>query len=125
MYTIDEFRIKVTVELESGVYRLDTESGSGKTFLAGLFERYREYGARVRAYSYQNFLDGVLIWDVLDPEKYDVVILDRYDMYYGEGVQRMQEVQDRMVVLVDSKRPLKVASRQASIIRSRAEVKIL
>lgn len=125
MYTIDEFRIKVAVELGSGVYRLDAESGVGKTFLAGLFERYREYGARVRAYSYQDFLDGVLIEDVLDPGKYDVVILDRYDMYYGEGVQRMQDVKGKMIVLADSKRQLNVASRHASIIRTRSEVKVL
>lgn len=104
MFKIDKYRIDVEVNLENGVYIFDGYSSTGKTYLYKLAEKYRHYGEKIVGYTYNDFIDSVNIDKVLDNTKYKLAVLDRYDMYYGEGIKAIQEFAKNGIVLVDTKR---------------------
>ena len=98
---IDKYLVTVDISLEPGVYVLPDKSATGKTYLASLLKMYGGYGERVTSVTYSTAKD----LDVaLDPSKYDVVLLDRYDMYYGKGAAKIKEFGVAGVLLLDCKR---------------------
>ena len=104
MYRVDKYYMKVHIDLEPGVYVFPCASAEGKTYLATILEKFRNYKEPVRAYSYSDFNDGVPLSSVLDPERYQVVLLDRYDLYYGEGVEDIKAFAKKSILLIDCKR---------------------
>ena len=95
--------VKITFHLEKGVYVFPPISATGKTYLAKLVRYSCTAGARVFSYSYTDYYIGLPIAKAFDSEKYDVVILDRYDMYVGEGLAEMKDFSRNGLVLVDCK----------------------
>ena len=101
MFTIDKYNPRVDIKLDAGIHVLPTMSATGKTYLAKLLHKYGEFGERCFSYSYHS---RYRLEDVLDASKHDVVLLDRYDMYYGEGIKAIEQFSESGIVLLDSKK---------------------
>lgn len=95
-------RLKVNIDLPNGIYRFSNESATGKTRLCKALKTFHSYGEKVNAYTYNDKLDGKNISTVLSAE-YKIILLDRYDLYYGDGFDRMKELADNCIILLDCK----------------------
>lgn len=93
--------VSIQTELEYGVYIFPNSSADGKTYLGSLL---RSFGRtdRVTSYTYDDtqFFD---ISVVLDRAKYDMVLIDRYDMYFGVGLELIKKFGETGLVLIDCK----------------------
>lgn len=103
MYRVDGYNIKLIFSLENGVYIFDNESATGKTRLCGLMKKYQSYGEPVASYTYSDLNLGIPIESILVPDKYRVIMLDRYDMYEGAGAEKILECAETSIVLIDCK----------------------
>ncbi len=108
MYRIDKYNVLVDIQLNNGIYIFDNESGLGKTRLTKLFKKYQAYGEPVVAYTYNDKLIGVDIASVLNPQKYKVILLDRYDMYEGDGAELILKCAENSIILIDCKNDFSV-----------------
>lgn len=93
--------ISVRTSLDSGVYVFPQSSANGKTYLGTIL---RLLGETDRVSSYT--LEDTSLFDisvVLNREKFDLVLLDRYDMYFGVGLDLIQEFGKTGIVLIDCK----------------------
>lgn len=106
--------MRISVDIGKGVYVFFPESGTGKSYLAYLFNALCTGGERVASYTYSDYYRGLPAETVLDNSKYDIVLLDRYDMYYGVAVESIIKFGREGTVLVDCKQkppfPCKVCS---------------
>ena len=61
-------------------------------------------GYPVTAYTYQDLVDGVELSSILDRSKWDIVLLDRYDLYAGERKESICDfIKHRGIILLDCK----------------------
>ena len=95
--------MRVSVEIGKGVYVFFPESGTGKSYLASILNVLCAGGDRVASYTYADFVRGFPVEAVLDNAKYDIVVLDRYDMYYGAGIESIVRFGKNGTVLVACK----------------------
>ena len=103
LLSFTKYRDKIVVKLDPGVYVFNSFSGTGKTVLASLLDKYRGYGERVASYTYRDYVKGLPISSILDPDKYDLIVLDRYDLYYGAGEELLKVCarDKRCIVIID------------------------
>ena len=116
MLTIEQYDVKLNINLENGLYVLDIESGSGKTRLKRLLDELNGYGEPVNSYTYRDYLNKEPIEKILDSSKYRVVVIDRYDIYYPYGLEAMRKAASNMIVLVDCKKGLSVSEVKLALI---------
>lgn len=109
MFVIDEYDVEIRVKLDNGIYILNNQSATGKTRLCKQLDRYRAYGEAVASYTYNDYLKGLPIETVLIPGKFKVIMIDRYDMYEGIGIELMKQCMKDSVILVDCKRPVVIS----------------
>lgn len=109
MYCLEKYRQKVRIDLTPGVYLFSGASATGKTALATWLSKFSRYGERACSYTYNDYKQSLLIERVLNPDKYDVVVLDRYDLYYGLGAEEIVACADKMIILIDCKRHFTLA----------------
>ncbi len=95
--------LHVSVDLERGIYVFFPYSGTGKSYLASIFRELSPGDKRVTSYTYVDYARNMPIELVLDNSRFDFVVLDRYDMYYGVGVERILRFAENGTVLVDCK----------------------
>ena len=110
MLKIDKYNVKVDIQLDNGVYIFDNESALGKTRLAKLLEKYQAYGEPVVSYTYNDKLRGIDIATVLQPKRFKVILLDRYDMYEGDGAELILKCAEDSIVLIDCKNDFSVTA---------------
>lgn len=104
MYANDKYAISINVELkQSGIYVFDSESAIGKTRLFKELRKHQTYREAVSTYTYNDKLLGHRIEDALIPNKYRVIMLDRYDQYEGDGAELINECAKTSIVLIDCK----------------------
>ena len=94
---------KIYVDLEPGIYAFPDVSASGKTYLSSLLHNLRKV-ARVDSIT---FVDDFNPSEFFDRSKRDLVMLDRYDLYAGQGSNEMKEFAKTGIVLLDCKSDLK------------------
>lgn len=103
MFRLDKYAVKIMINLENGIYVFDNESATGKTRLCKLLREYQAYGEKVASYTYNDKLLGVPISEILEPSKYKVILLDRYDLYEGYGKELINKCAKEAIILVDCK----------------------
>ena len=103
MYRLDKYSVEIVINLDKGIYVFDNESATGKTRLCKILREYQAYGERVASYTYNDKLLGIPIEEILVPEKYEVILLDRYDLYEGYGKELINKCAKNTIVLVDCK----------------------
>lgn len=96
--------VLVNIDLSNGVYALDDDGATGKSYLYKLLLAYSRINQKVLALSY-NADWGVNDYvKVLDRNKYQLVIMDRYDMYCSVEISRvLYSMEEEVIVLVDVK----------------------
>lgn len=103
MYKLDKYLTKISIQLENGIYIFDNISASGKTRLYKVLRECQAYGEPVASYTYNDKLLGLPIESVLMPNKYKVIMLDRYDMYEGDGASLILKCAENSIILIDCK----------------------
>ena len=99
MVKIENYRVKIIVDKEPGLYTFDAISATGKSYLCTLCKKYRRLGEPVAGYDYYDYLEGMAI-----PTGLTLLIVDRYDLYYDEKIdEQLADAAKTAVVLVDSK----------------------
>jgi len=96
-------RCKITINLTNGLYVFGNKSATGKTRLYKELVKLKAYGNNVAAYTFNDKLLGHPIEDVLNSGA-EVILLDRYDMYSGDGVEIIDQIKDKCVLLIDCKK---------------------
>ena len=94
------------INLNNGVYLFGNESATGKTRLYRELRKNQMYGEQVAAYSYHDYLLNIPIENTLIPNFYQVILLDRYDMYNGVGSEQISLCKENSIILIDCKRGL-------------------
>lgn len=104
MYELTGYDVDLSINLDNGIYVFYGESATGKTRLAKLLRAYGNAGEPVNSYTYADKQTGLPISTVLIPGKYRVIMIDRYDMYRGDGIDLMHECAKDTIILVDCKK---------------------
>lgn len=110
MISLVKYNPNIYIKLNTGIYIFDNESATGKTRLCKELRKNQAYGESVASYSYNDYLLRTPISAVLTPNKFDVIMLDRYDMYNGVGSDLIKECATNSIILIDCKAPLKVSA---------------
>ena len=103
MFQLNKYNTKLTIALENGIYLFDNQSATGKSRLCSVLKEYGAYGEPVIGYTYADLRRGMDISLALIPEKYKVVMLDRYDMYCGAGKELIKQCAGSSIILIDCK----------------------
>lgn len=104
MYKIDGYDVKVEVDLENGLYVFTRRSAMGKSYLANMLRRYHSFGEPVNSYTFEDYLNNLEL-EAAVGDLCKLLVVDRYDMYYGTYIQELVELSRHCIVLVDVKRP--------------------
>lgn len=115
--------VSINVELDNGVYLLSPMSAIGKTRLGKLLREIQyAYGDA----SYYTYGDKVIGFDMSKcvNSKYKVIMIDRYDMYNGDGKELIDACKNSSIVLIDCKRTPKfsIECDGADIVMSENEI---
>lgn len=102
MFKLD-LQLKVIVNLKPGIYIIDSVSAIGKTYLCNFLKECNMAGYQVMGYTYSDYKLGLPIENILVPGKYKVVLLDRYDMYFGVGKELLSKCAKDTIILIDYK----------------------
>lgn len=94
-----KYNPKIYIDLKPGVYCFPASSASGKTYLSSLLRLLRKK-ERVDSHTY---IDDFSPKEFFDRAKRDLVMLDRYDLYVGQGEPEMNEFAKTGIVLLDCK----------------------
>lgn len=103
MFKLEGYSVIFETGLRNGVYRFVCESAIGKTRLYYLLKDYYTAGEPVVAYSYTDYQMGLDLETLVNKVKPVVIIVDRYDMFYGKYSDLLLEWGKSSVVLVDTK----------------------
>ena len=105
MYSLSYIGVDVEIHLEPGIYQLDTDSKSGKTWLCNILKGRSDNFDEARGvevgYSYSDFLSGVK----LELENARLAVLDRFALYGKEDSIReeIRAHKDTCIILIDIK----------------------
>ena len=127
MYKTDDnndYGTLIEINLDNGIYIFDNQSATGKTRLCKALRDCQKYGEPVASYTYDDKLLEMPIERVLVPDKYKVIMLDRYDLYEGDGAELIKECADNSIILIDCKGDFTVCSTDEWCTISMAEDKI-
>lgn len=95
--------MEVNISLkENGIYIFDCYC-IGKTRLFKCLRQVEPYDESISTYTYNDKLLGRRIEDTLVPNKYKVIMLDRYDMYNGDGADLINKCAENSIILIDCK----------------------
>lgn len=88
------------------------DSADGKSYLCNLLRKLSTADNRVNSYTYSD-KSVFSLAQLFENKALELVMLDRYDMYSGEGVAELAEFSKGGIVLIDSKNyefPLRVTT---------------
>lgn len=97
--------IRVKINLNPGVYAMNNKSAIGKTRLGVLLGKYFFSGGVTFYYSYDDYVRGMKLADVLEKRDYSVVMIDRLDMFIQEYsiFEDVDKYRDKTIFLFDLK----------------------
>lgn len=102
-YKVDSYDVNIDIKLKNGVYRMQSESSIGKTYLSKTLDSYNELGEPVYCITYKDTKDKNINITLENLLKYKVIMFDRYDMYSNFYHNIIRELCNRSIVLLDSK----------------------
>ena len=104
MIEFTNYRKRIKIDLEPGIWVFDTQSATGKTYLCKCLKDLELLGEQVCSYTYDDVLLGKDLHSALSCGKYKVIMLDRYDMYSSVEHEAICECAKDAIVLIDCKR---------------------
>lgn len=102
MYRLDEFDVKVHVNLDNGLYRFENQSSTGKTWLCKTLKQYRTAGAQVAGYTYADKVAGLPVRSIFYKDT-KLVVVDRCTLYSEEVTEELLKHCKDTIILVDIK----------------------
>lgn len=93
----------VRIEFEHGIHTFQSESSTGKTWLAEQLQTLHRMGEPVMSVTYNDVLDGVMDRRLEAAKDCKIIMFDRYDMYNGEYLDKMKSLAENAMILVDCK----------------------
>lgn len=84
MFKFNVSGIEISINLSPGIYIMNNKSAVGKTRLGLLLEKKFISGDATFYYSYNDYLKGVRLSDILAKREYSVVLIDRLDMFIND-----------------------------------------
>lgn len=116
MYKCTKYKPNIIIDKDPGIYIFAAESGIGKTYMYKLFNNIISFGENVFAYSYVDECKYRNLETMLKNKKYDVILIDRYDLYYNEEYNKLfEEASKDSIVLVDLKDNDKFISKKEQV----------
>lgn len=103
MYCNDKYSLKIDIKLNNGVYVFPNESSSGKSWLCKRLKRMHELGEPVNAYTFSDRFHSQELEEILIPQKYKVILLDRFDIYKNECHNLIKKCSNDSIILIDCK----------------------
>lgn len=108
--TVDTGSVEINIDIEeNGIYIFDCYC-MGKTRMFKCLRRVEPYHDFISTYTYSDKLAGRKIEDALVPNKYKLIMLDRYDMYNGDGADLINECAKSSIILIDCKGSFEVST---------------
>lgn len=92
---------RIAINVDKGVYIFDNESATGKTRMCQILDLLESRGERVKSYSYKDYKNGVDLDRFAG--SFDLLVVDRYDMFRGALGGVLDCMRDKCVVLLDCK----------------------
>ena len=89
----------IKINLKNGVYILQRDGGVGKTYLAKLLSKEITWGYKVCVVTFM--ANQVVVLGNLSEA--ELIMFDRYDVYWDEVDVDLQELGKRAIVLMDCK----------------------
>lgn len=108
MYNNTKYNVKISINLENGIYVFDNESATGKTRLYKELKEHTKLGESVFAYSYNDDKLGIDLDKILKSKDFKVILLDRYDMYNGSFSDILIDKSKSSIILIDCKNILNI-----------------
>ena len=96
--------VNINIALNNGIWLLSPDSATGKTRLGSLLRSLELNGDSICSFSYEDIQLGRHLEDILVPGKYDLIMLDRYDMYAPLGLAAMKSCATNTIILIDCKK---------------------
>lgn len=113
--------IDIQLKSDTGIFYLPPFSGVGKTWLAKMLRKVYLSGGRVNSYSYEDYL----MKTPLRLENLELMLIDRYDMYYGFFSDEIREFSKSGIVLMDCKQAWqKINVQSCSICRNYSSITV-
>ena len=103
MYKNRIYCVDISIELENGVYGIDTMSATGKSRLFKLLREAEKKNRDVIGYTFEDKNLGIDLRSQVKKLNPKVIMLDRLDMYPEEFMQDIQEWGKNAIVLLDYK----------------------
>lgn len=104
MFKIDKYNIKVEFNMDNGIYVPTCEAGTGKTWLCKTLKKYNSFGESVAAYDYQDYKNSIQLKDIVIPNRYKAIMIDRYDMFSEDIDESLFNLcRNNTIIIVDSK----------------------
>lgn len=104
MFKIDKYNVKIIFNMSNGIYVPVCESGTGKTWLCKTLKAYNSFGEDVAAYTYQDYKAGIHIENIVIPNRYKAIMIDRYDMFSENIDEELFNLcRSNAIVIIDSK----------------------
>lgn len=101
MYYSNKHQTEIKIDIDKhGIYTFINESGIGKTRLFKCLRSLQLSGEPISTYTYEDKLLNVPIDNALDLNKHKIIMLDRYDMYNGDGAELIIECAKTSIVLI-------------------------
>lgn len=98
--------VDIQIEIDKpGVYRLDGDSATGKTYLFKLLRGVNKASSmdKVITYTYDDKWLGIKLDELARGKELELVVIDRYDMFLNEYLDTINELGRKAIVLVSSK----------------------
>lgn len=90
----------VNINLKNGVYVLDNESSTGKTYLLGILKTL-SVGEPVIGFTYSDYKSGNILEASIRGR--ELIMFDRYDRYKNNYIDIINEMRDSAIILLDCK----------------------
>lgn len=98
--------VDIQIEIDRpGVYQLDGDSATGKTYLFKLLRGVNKASSmdKVITYTYDDKWLGVKLDELARGKELELVVIDRYDMFLNEYLDEINELGRKAIVLIGSK----------------------
>lgn len=115
----------VSIDLPFGVYLMDRDASTGKTYLNKCLKEAWLSGESVDGYTYNDLLRGITLADYIKSRKLNCLMLDRYDMYKDKFHDIIENLRYTCIVLIDCKGELNIDYDFCSMILSNHSIKVI
>lgn len=105
MYINTTFDTDIIIKLNPGIYQLDLDSGTGKTYLYTKLKQFSMYGLEATAYSTEEYKLYSSLIGSIPSGKDKIILFDRYDIFIDKFNIDFEELFEKTnsIILVDFK----------------------